>query len=228
MASKSKDKLAEFSRKRDFKRSPEPSGEDPVRRQKQARAGKPQEPRRPKEPVFVIQKHDATTLHYDFRLEVNGVLVSWAVPKGPPEAAAERRLAIKVEDHPLEYGAFEGTIPKGEYGGGTVMLWDIGTYHNLRADKQGPGAATMAESVADGLVEIHLQGERLKGDFALKRFKVEDEKEQWLMLLMKTPGNEPSPGLLEENTTSVQSGRSMEQIARAEETQAALSPRISP
>ena len=160
-----------------------------------------------------MQKHDATRLHYDFRLEVDGVLVSWAIPKGPPVTHDDRRLAVRVEDHPLDYGDFEGVIPKGEYGGGTVMLWDRGDYINLRGEKEGAGRMDMSGSLDDGLVEIHLDGEKLKGDFALKRFRVEHGKEQWLMLQMK--GTELPPDLLDDADKSVKTGRSMDAIADA-------------
>src|SRR5213596_2634945 len=108
--------LGEYERKRDFKKTAEPAGAGKARRQK-ARANR-----------FVIQKHDATRLHYDFRLEMDGVLKSWAVPKGLPWKQGEKHLAVEVEDHPVEYAGFEGVIPKGQYGGGTVMLWDRGSY----------------------------------------------------------------------------------------------------
>ncbi len=116
--------LAEYRRRRDFSRTAEPAGGDatPERAGGEATPGA----ERPARPVFVVQKHAATRLHYDLRLEMGGVLKSWAVPKGPSVDPAEKRLAVMTEDHPLEYGAFEGTIPEGEYGGGAVMLWDFG------------------------------------------------------------------------------------------------------
>src|SRR5213082_730905 len=123
--------LGEYERKRDFKKTAEPAGAGKARRQK-ARANR-----------FVIQKHDATRLHYDFRLEVDGTLKSWAVPKGPTLEPLAKHLAMHVEDHPLDYGNFEGTIPKGEYGGGSVMLWDRGTYELL-------GQGTAQEQIARG------------------------------------------------------------------------------
>lgn len=112
-------KLDSYYSMRDFHRTPEPKGK--IKQQ----SGR----------LFVIQKHDASHLHYDFRLEIDGVLVSWAIPKGPSTNPKEKRLAIQTEDHPMEYADFEGVIPMGEYGGGTVMVWDRGTYKNLRAEK---------------------------------------------------------------------------------------------
>lgn len=123
-------KPEEYFSKRKFNKTPEPRGgkiED-----------KTQEPGKSfREPIFVIQRHDARNLHYDLRLEINGVLVSWAVPKGPPLEPGIRRLAVRTEDHPIEYAEFEGTIPEGEYGAGTVTIWDRGTYENLRENKKG-------------------------------------------------------------------------------------------
>src|SRR5881275_2578449 len=135
--------LEEYRRKRRFKVTPEPSGE------------KKERPRREKVLAYVIQKHRASHLHYDFRLEWKGVLLSWAVPKGPSLDPKVKRLAVQVEDHPLEYAKFEGIIPRGEYGGGTVMVWDRGTWTPEDSD---PAAAH-----EKGSLKFRLDGEKLKG-----------------------------------------------------------------
>lgn len=134
------DKLAEYRKKRDFAKTAEP--------EPQTRAGAHDEEQRPR--VFVIQKHDASRLHYDFRLEVDGVLKSWAVPKGPSLNPKDKRLAVMVEDHPLEYASFEGTILEGQYGAGTVIVWDGGTYRNLKQEDPDHEPQTMAEGLAGG------------------------------------------------------------------------------
>ncbi|RRS01581.1 DNA polymerase ligase N-terminal domain-containing protein [Glycomyces terrestris] len=159
------DKLGEYRAKRDLRKSGEPGG------------GR----RRGKADRFVVQRHEATRLHFDFRLEVDGVLVSWAVPKGPSLNPDDRRLAVRTEDHPLDYAEFEGLIPEPEYGAGTVIVWDAGTYRNLTA-KRGKAIA-MADAVEHGHVKVYLEGERLTGAFALSRMgdgdwilvKVDDE-----------------------------------------------------
>src|SRR5713101_2451062 len=137
--------LREYRRKRDFKKTPEPSGKAAARRHKG-------------ELLFVIQKHAASRLHYDFRLELDRVLKSWAVPKGPSLDPADKRLAMHVEDHPLDYGSFEGIIPKGEYGGGTVLLWDRGSWEPVGDPHQG---------YAKGHLKFELDGEKLKGGWTL-------------------------------------------------------------
>ncbi len=132
--------------------------------------------------TFVVQKHDATALHYDFRLEVAGVLKSWAVPKGPPLSTNQRRLAIQTEDHPLEYANFEGSIPEGEYGAGTVEIWDTGTYRNLkfREGKEIPPA----QAIEEGHITFSLDGQRLKGGYALTRTGFGKGK-GWILVKMK-------------------------------------------
>jgi DNA ligase D-like protein (predicted 3'-phosphoesterase) len=184
--------LDEYNRKRDFGRTPEPGGGE-------SRGGRP---------IFVIQKHAARTLHFDLRLEVGGVLKSWAVPKGPSTAPADRRLAVPTEDHPYDYAGFEGTIPEGEYGGGTVMIWDRGVYENIRESKDGDGAG-MERCLEEGKVEILLEGERLRGAWAMIRTKRGD----WLLLKKK----DELAGIPEDPVgtfmTSAASGRTMEEIA---------------
>src|SRR5438132_4733421 len=142
--------LARYREKRDFRNTPEP-------RPRTLRRGG-------KRPRFVIQKHDATSLHYDFRLEVDGVLKSWAVPKGPSTDPRDKRLAMPTEDHPLEYADFEGVIPEGEYGAGPVIVWDAGTYRNLteRDGREIP----MAEGLRRGHVKVWLDGRKLRGAYS--------------------------------------------------------------
>ena len=191
--------LDSYRRKRDFARTPEPSGaEDDPADSIHGSEG----------PVFVVQKHDASQLHYDFRLEIEGVLKSWAVPKGPVPDPSIKRLAMEVEDHPLSYGSFEGIIPEGEYGGGTVMLWDRGTW---------VPAGDPAKAYRDGRLEFELRGEKLRGSWLLVRTgRNRRGKAKWL--LFKRSDDEARPGsgdaLLEERALSVASGRSLPEIAR--------------
>jgi len=162
---------------------------------------------------FVIQKHDASRLHYDLRLEVDGVLKSWAVPKGPSTDPRDRRLAIQTEDHPLEYIDFEGTIPAGEYGAGTMLVWDTGDYHNMRADKN-EDAADMAGSVAGGLIEVRLDGEKLHGGYVLTRTDGEGEKSRWLLIKMKDDGAGARRKPTKTAPASVETGRGLDQVAK--------------
>ncbi|TIT15483.1 MAG: ATP-dependent DNA ligase, partial [Mesorhizobium sp.] len=160
---------------------------------------------------FVIQKHDATRLHYDFRLEMDGVLKSWAVTKGPSLIPGEKRLAVHVEDHPLEYGGFEGTIPKGEYGGGTVILWDRGTWSPIGDAHRG---------YAKGHLDFELHGEKLGGRWHLVRMagKPREKRENWLLIkgdddAARTEGD---PDILDERPESVATGRKIEDVAGEE------------
>jgi bifunctional non-homologous end joining protein LigD len=186
--------LEKYRTKRDFGRTAEPRG----RRAKRAsrNGGK----------SYVIQKHAARRLHYDFRLELDGALLSWAVPKGPSLDPSVKRLAVEVEPHPLEYGGFEGTIPKGEYGGGTVMVWDRGSYEAKDEARKG---------YEKGHLSFRLHGEKLGGDWHLVRTRPGPKGEKnWLLFksrdeFARTPGD----ALLEERTESALTGRSMEDIA---------------
>jgi len=163
------------------------------------------------QPVFVIQKHDARTLHYDFRLEVDGVLKSWAVPRGPSTDPRERRLAVAVEDHPLDYADFESTIPKGEYGAGAVLVCDRGTYRNLRAEDDEP--VSMAEALQDGHVAVWLAGEKLRGGYALIRTGKGDDN-RWLLIKMKDDEADARRNPVSTQPQSVLTGRTLEEIAQ--------------
>ena len=156
--------LAEYEAKRDFDRTPEPGPEKPVRRHRQ--------------PIFVVQEHHASRLHYDFRLEAEGVLKSWAVPKEPSMNPADKRLAVHVEDHPLSYATFKGTIPKGSYGAGKVYIWDHGTYEPVG------GESAFARGLEGGKIEFDLDGKKLKGRFALVRMQGRG-KDNWLLIKMR-------------------------------------------
>ncbi len=185
--------LETYRQKRDFGTTPEPVGEEPM----------------PHEGLlYVIQKHAASHLHWDFRIELNGVLLSWAVPKGPSLDTADKRLAMHVEDHPLEYGSFEGVIPKGEYGGGTVMLWDRGTWM--------PDHGDPAEHLAQGHLKFYLFGERLRGKWMLVRTKgYGGGRDSWLLFKERDEEvrSHDDFDATKEWLTSVATGRTMDQIA---------------
>ncbi len=135
-----------------------------------------------KSACFVVQKHQATTLHYDFRLEINGVLKSWAIPKGPSIDPNDKRLAVPTEDHSLEYKNFEGVIPEGQYGAGKVTIWDEGTYDNIRDD------VSMAKAYQEGKIKICLAGKKLKGNYSLIKIQVGSQKAKqklWLLIKMR-------------------------------------------
>jgi bifunctional non-homologous end joining protein LigD len=189
--------LKEYKRKRDFKKTAEPAGA--------AKASGRKTPAL----HFVIQKHDASRLHYDFRLEMEGVLKSWAVPKGLPWAQAEKHLAVEVEDHPIDYADFEGIIPEGQYGGGTVMVWDRGTYEITPPEDP-------VEAVRKGKFHLILHGEKARGEWALIRIRPQDGKNQWL--LMKVAGG-VKPISKKRDDQSVKTGRTMKQIASARDAE---------
>ncbi|MDQ2824276.1 MAG: non-homologous end-joining DNA ligase, partial [Verrucomicrobiota bacterium] len=182
--------LTEYKRKRDFGTTAEPKG------------GKPLPKRVKGASRFVIQKHDASRLHYDFRLEMDGVLKSWAVPKGLPWAQGEKHLAVEVEDHPVEYATFEGIIPQGQYGGGTVMVWDRGDYYVYGEQP--------LKSLHEGRLHLVLDGEKAKGEWALIRIRSDQEKNQWLLL---KAGSSIKPISKKRDDQSAKTGRTMKQIA---------------
>lgn len=165
-----RDKLADYHRRRDFARTREPEGRAPA-----AQDGG-------EEASFVVQIHDASTMHFDFRLEADGVLKSWAVPKGPSDDPHDKRLAMPTEDHPLDYRDFEGAIAEGEYGAGAVIVWDEGGYRNLTADRRGR-PVPVAEAVEKGHVSFRLDGHKLRGGYSLTRIRGRGgEREAWLLV----------------------------------------------
>src|SRR5213596_4022032 len=189
--------LAEYKRKRDFKKTAEPAGGKPLPRKVKGASR------------FVIQEHAARRLHYDFRLEMEGVLKSWALPKGLPWKRGEKHLAVEVEDHPIEYADFEGIIPEGQYGGGTVKVWYRGT-----SELMPPGDPV--EAVRKGKFHLILHGEKAKGVWALIRIRPQGGKNQWL--LMKTAGGVKAISKKRDDQ-SVKSGRTMKQIASARDAE---------
>lgn len=191
--------LNQYRAKRSFEETPEPTGAKGKKRPKEANL-----------PIFVVQKHDATRLHYDFRLEHHGVLLSWAVPKGPSLDPKDKRLAIQVEDHPYEYHDFEGIIPKG-YGAGTVMVWDEGTYNAVGKTTQKETEAAITAGLKKGHLQFVLHGKKLNGVFNLVRLKTDENKPQWL--LFKSHDEAASTDPVVEKGDSVKTGRSLEEIA---------------
>jgi DNA ligase D-like protein (predicted 3'-phosphoesterase) len=191
------DRLEGYRSKRNFSRSSEPQGD--------ATSGADA-------PCFVIQKHEASSLHYDFRLAVDGTLKSWAVPKGPSTDPREKRLALETEDHPLDYAGFEGVIPEDQYGAGTVMIWDRGTYRNI-TEKEGD-LRSMTEALADGHALIWLEGQKLSGGYALQR--IDEDKGQWLLIKMDDDEADARRNPTSTEPLSVETGRDMEEIAEAE------------
>ncbi|MBL8651460.1 MAG: DNA ligase D [Sphingopyxis sp.] len=190
------DPLAQYNAKRDFKLTPEPAGKVAKGAQKNEGSNR-----------FIVQKHDATRLHYDFRLEVDGVLKSWAVTKGPSADPADKRLAVRTEDHPMSYADFEGVIPKGEYGGGSVMLWDRGTW--------APVEGKSAKDIDKGHLHFILDGERMKGEWLLVRMKPRpgEKRENWLLRKVDDAYAGGSDDLVGRQLTSILTGRTMAEIA---------------
>src|SRR6202171_1780144 len=182
-------KLEEYRQKRRFDRTPEPSGKDA---------------QLTTENTFVVQKHAARRLHYDFRLAINGTLKSGAVPKGPSLSSADKRLAVQTEDHPLEYGGFEGKIPEGSYGAGTVMVWDCGTF-NVE------GNPDPLKQLERGEIKFNLNGEKLRGSFVLVKLQHSEKGNEWLMIKHKDAA-EDSAWNIDEHDGSALTGRTIEEI----------------
>lgn len=189
--------LHTYRQKRDFGFTPEPFGEEVF-------GMEPSEGR-----LFVVQKHNASHLHYDFRLEVDGVLKSWAIPKGPSTDPKQKRLAVPTEDHPISYAHFEGTIPEGQYGAGTVVVWDIGTYENIT--RENGSEIPMDRALVNGRVSIQLNGKKLRGGYSLTRFK-SGEGGAWLLIKKQDQNADAIHDILTEKPQSVLSGRTIEEI----------------
>ena len=189
----SQSELQAYREKRDFQVTPEPSGDETSQ----------------EDAIFVVQKHSARSLHYDFRLQVGGVLKSWAVPKGPSSNPADKRLAMPTEDHPLEYAGFEGVIPEGQYGAGPVMVWDKGTYRNITEDDG--KAVPIEKALENGHAAFWLDGEKLKGGYALTLLS-KGKRPRWILVKMRDDRADESEDLLDIEPRSVLSGRTMEEI----------------
>ena len=198
--------LRDYERKRDFRKTKEPKAEDVEFDWADER------------PIFVIQQHDSSTMHYDFRIEVDAVLTSWAVPKGPSTDPSEKRLAVPTEDHPLAYADFEGAIPEDEYGGGAVIVWDRGSYRNLKSEEDGDEdeePLSVAEQVEDGHVTIWLEGEKLQGGYALIKTGSGDDT-RWLLIKMKDDEADARRNPTSTEPESVKTGRTVEEVAQEE------------
>ena len=192
--------LDTYRQKRDFRRTPEPRG-----RARPSRGA----------PHFVVQKHAATSLHYDVRLEDEGVLKSWSVPKGPSLNPSDKRLAIRTEDHPLDYRNFEGVIPEGEYGAGSVIVWDAGTFRNISERNGKPIPLTQA--LRNGRAAVWLEGKKLRGGFALTRIRT-GKQEAWLLIKMRDAEANRRRNPVRSDPASIRSGRTIEEIAGARPT----------
>ncbi|WP_028922026.1 DNA polymerase ligase N-terminal domain-containing protein [Pseudonocardia acaciae] len=182
--------LSDYRSKRDTRRSGEPSGSSPAESDR---------------PRFVVQRHDASSLHFDFRLEIDGVLVSWAVPKGPSADPSDKRLATRTEDHPLDYLDFEGRIPEGEYGAGTVIVWDTGPFDNL-------GKKDLSDGLADGHLKVRLHGRKMAGGYALTHTKLRGDDRNWLLVKVDDGEAERGRHTVEGEPESVLSGRANEDL----------------
>lgn len=194
----------DYTSKRDFSKTSEPKGDSQFKKGSK--------------PIFVIQKHDASNLHYDFRLEIGGTLKSWSVPKGPSTDPSEKKMAIPTEDHPIDYAWFEGTIPQGEYGGGTVMIWDRGSIKNLKKDDDG-NEISLLKSYEMGTVEIELKGEKLQGGYALIKMKSGNMKGNWLLMKMDDEDADARRNPTSTENKSVVSGRTLKEIESENENQ---------
>lgn len=191
---KKKTALKVYTSKRRFDQTPEPPG----------RRGTSN-----KQPIFVIQKHDARSLHYDFRLEDEGVLKSWAIPKGPSTNPKDKRLAVRTEDHPLGYAQFEGVIPPGNYGAGPVIIWDTGTFKNLKEP------VSLSQCIDNGEITVWLEGKKLKGGYALIKTQLPG-KNSWLLVKMADNQTDRESSVTKDKPHSVVSNCTIEEVEKHE------------
>ncbi len=189
------DRLREYKGKRDFSKTPEPAGER-------------EDSEGPH--IFVLQQHRASTMHWDFRLEADGVLVSWAVPKGPSTDPRQKRLAVRTEDHPLDYARFEGVIPEEEYGGGAVIVWDYGTYEN-KSCKDGE-ELSMAEALHKGHVSVRLSGTKISGGYSLIHARLGGSEKNWLLVKERDDGADARRDPVSTEPESVITGLTVEKM----------------
>ena len=196
----SKGSLAEYDRKRDFSKTKEPAG----RARKKVRAKR-------KHPRFAFQKHSATSEHYDLRLEVDGVLASWAIPKGPSLDPRDKRLAMRTEDHPMEYLEWEGVVPEGEYGAGPMIVWDRGVFQNISETRRGEHI-DLSTAIEKGDVKLFMLGEKIKGAYALVRTGPPSDREKWLLIKKRDEGADARRRPTSSQPKSVLSGRTIEQV----------------
>lgn len=210
------DALLSYKSKRNFAVSPEPKG-DVMSKSSFAKASADTPTHN--SPIFVVQKHDASHLHYDFRLEINGVLKSWAVPKGPSTDPHDKRLAVETEDHPMSYATFEGVIPEGEYGAGPVIVWDTGTFDNIK-EKDGK-QIPLPQCYKNGQIEVDLHGKKLQGGYALIRTNGDDAK-KWLLIKMRDAHADARRNPVSSQPESVISGKTIQEIEEAATTKKKL------
>lgn len=192
-----KDRLKRYKSKRDFSKTPEPKAGSRRSSQK---------------PIFVIQQHDATRMHFDFRLEVDGVLASWSVPKGPSTDPREKRLAVRTEDHPLEYADFEGRIPEKEYGAGVVIVWDTGRYENR--NKKNGREISMKKALEEKSVKLMLHGKKIKGGYALIHAKTGGDDKNWLLIKADDDYADARRNPVSSEPHSVLSGKTIREMAK--------------
>ena len=202
----SNEALKDYASKRELRATPEPADGDIDFEWAKER------------PIFVIQEHEATSRHFDFRLEAEGVLKSWAVPKGPSTDPREKRLAIRTEDHPLAYADFEGVIPEGEYGGGTVLVWDRGSFSNLQESENENDGKRIVDQIQDGKVTVSLSGEKITGGYALVRTD-SGEDERWLLIKMDDDEADARRNPTSTEPKSVKSGRTLDEIRQDAENE---------